>query len=152
MAVEVARARHSCHRDAGRIDMKVLDDGKAIDRLGAQAEMALALALQSDWDGAYHDLDAWMRWREEGHDIGCLEVRSTLHLGGCLILHKKDPDDSPFVLVTADPPRFNFVGWCFGREGKEDCNWRDVGYGRPCYYVSQDELRPIWTLRETIVR
>ena len=149
-AASVARKRHSCHRNADRKDMKVVQDGKAIDALGAQAEFALALALRAEWDGAYHELSDWWDWRDSGHDIGQLEVRSTKHTSGRLILHDKDPDDSPFVLVVAEPPSFCFVGWCYARDGKLKDNWIDVGYGRPCYYVPREDLRPIWELREAL--
>jgi hypothetical protein len=140
-AEEIACKRNSSQRDGQRADGKVLQDSLGIDIQGAEAELAVAKALKLPWDGSFLELDKWFDWREHGHDVSGLEVRSTKHKNGCLILHPKDKDEAIFILVLAyDRPNFTLVGWNYGREGKLKEYWRDVGYGRPCYYLPQDDL------------
>jgi hypothetical protein len=70
------------------------------------------------------------------------EIRGTMHADGCLILHDRDHDDRPYVLVTGRPPEFIVRGWLYGREGKQPAYWR-ADWRRPCYAVPQAALRPI---------
>lgn len=140
-AEAAAMKRNKSQRDGDRADGKVLDDSLGIDIQGAEAELAVAKAFKLPWDGEFLRLEKWFDWRNSGHDVSGLEVRSTYHKRGSLILHPKDKDDAPFVLVlTNDRPIYNLVGWNFGRSGKKSQYWRDVGYGRPCYYLPQDQL------------
>lgn len=140
-AKDIAYKRNRSQRDGQRADGKVLEDSLGIDIQGAEAELAVAKALKLPWDGSFLDLDKWMDWRTAGHDVSGLEVRSTHHSKGCLILHPKDRDDAPFILVlTHRKPIYELVGWHFGKMGKQSKYWRDVGYGRPCYYLPQNQL------------
>ena len=148
MASKVGLQRHRVHVQARRHDAKVLSDGEAVHVQGALAEYAVALMLGRKWDGKLFDNEDWLQWRDHGHDVDGLEVRSTKRPDGCLLLHPKDRDDAPFVLVIPESSLFTIRGWCFGREGKLPKYWRDVGYGRPCYYVPQAVLRPTSSLRE----
>jgi hypothetical protein len=144
LARNVALARNESQRQGNRKDGKVVADSLGIDIQGACAEMAVSKVFQLDWDGKFFELDRWMRWRVEGHDVSGLEVRSTHHQGGSLILHPKDPDYSPFILVlTHKKPTYIITGWAYGFEGKKKEYWKDVGYGRPCYYLPQNKLRNI---------
>lgn len=148
-ANQVAQKRNQVHRRAGRADGKVLADSLEIDKMGAAAELAVSLSLGFPWDGRLFSNDQWLIWRDTGHDTGPLEVRSTKHPNGRLILHPKDHDKSPFVLVRLHRfPVFDIVGWCFGEDGKQKPYWHDVGYGRPCFFVPNQELRPIDKLLE----
>lgn len=151
-AVSVGKRRHACHRDAARPDPVVRPNtGPLIDEQGACAELAVAFGLGVAWDGQYLPLEKWERWRLCGTDVSGVEVRSTTHATGSLILHPKDKDEAPFVLVTCpERPLYRLVGWCWGREGKRPSLWRDVGYGRPCYYVKQRLLRPLAELRAAL--
>jgi hypothetical protein len=125
----------------------VVEDSLGIDVQGAHAELAVAKGLGLKWDGQFFNLDEWFDWRTDGHDVSGLEVRSTHHPDGCLILHPKDKDDSPFILVlTHKAPDYLLSGWAFGHEGKKEKYWRDVGYGRPCYFLQQSKLRGMDTL------
>ena len=150
-AENIANKRNKSQRDGNRQDGKVLEDSLGIDIQGARAELAVAKGLKLPWDGDFRDLDNWFEWRESGHDVSGLEVRSTKHKNGCLILHPKDKDEAPFVLVLAyDDPVFVLVGWNFGYTGKKDKYWRDVGYGRPCYYLPQNELLDMELLKNRL--
>jgi len=147
LARSVALKRNRSQRDGDRTDGKVMEDSLGIDIQGAEAELAVAKGLKLPWDGAFLNLDKWFDWRTEGHDVSGLEVRSTHHKNGSLILHPKDKDEAPFILVITDEkPTYKLVGWNFGRAGKVQSNWRDVGYGRPCYYLKQNELKPMSAL------
>lgn len=144
LAADVGRSRNASQRVGNRADGKVLSDSIGIDVQGAQAELAVSRALNLPWDGKFKELEKWFDWRENGHDVSGLEVRSTHHVKGSLILHPQDKDQSPYVLVlTYKSPEFILAGWNFGFVGKERKYWRDVGYGRPCYYLPQKMLRPM---------
>ena len=141
LATEAGHQRNQSQRDGSRADGKVVEDSIGIDIQGAHAELAVARGLGLKWDGRFFDLEEWFDWRNEGHDVSGLEVRSTHHPHGSLILHPKDKDEAPFVLVlTYEKPTYVLAGWSFGSAGKKDKYWRDVGYGRPCYYLPQRQL------------
>jgi len=143
-AFDVALRRNEVNRGARRADGKVLSDSLKIDRQGALGELAVSLALPFPWDGKIFTNEQWLRWRQSGHDLGPLEVRATKHPTGRLIIHPRDPDDSPFVLVRLHRyPTLEIVGWCYGHEGKDRSYWKDVGYGRPCFYVPNQKLKPV---------
>lgn len=151
LAKEVAGKRNQVHRHVGRADGKVLSNSLEIDFQGALGELSVSLAFQIPWDGQFFSNRDWLLWRQAGHDTGPLEVRSTKHPNGKLILHQKDHDDSPFVLaLTWQSPVIKIAGWCWGREGKDLKYWRDVGYGRPCFYVPTAKLHSIDELRSLL--
>ncbi len=100
---------------------------------GCAAEMAVAKAYDLYWEPvarAPEDLAG---------DVSDLQVRSTWRENGRLILHKRDPGDAPFVLVTGKIPTFTIRGWILGREGKLVEFW-DGGDGRAAYFVPQHAL------------
>lgn len=102
---------------------------------GTLGEWVVAKALDRFWPGGAPELDT------EG-DIGDLQVRATARRDGCLIIHRGDLDDAPFVLVVGTPPTFDLPGWIKGRDGKRKEWWRkDVR--NPAYFVPQSALRPL---------
>ncbi len=146
-ARQVGRGRCEVHRKVGRHDAKVLPDGVDVSIQGCIGEKAVSKALSLPWDGKFFEDAQWQDWRLNGHDVSGLEVRATRHPKGCLLLKKKDRDDKPFVLALIDDlPNVKLVGWLYAHEGKKPRYWRDVGYGRPCYLVPQELLRPMETL------
>ena len=106
---------------------------------GAAGELAVAKATNTYWSGALGDYDA--------DDVGKLQIRTTHHTEGCLILHPDDADDRPFILVIGSLPSFRLAGWIMGRDGKAAKWWRD-GIARPAYFVPQADLRPMGELRQ----
>jgi len=143
----VAHRRNAENRRVGRRDGKVVANSIGIDLQGARSELAVAKALGLKWDGKFLRNEAWLKWRVEGHDVGPLEIRSTHHPNGRLLLHPKDPDESPFILVlTHKRPVYILAGWYFGRDGKKNEWWWDPGYGRPCYFVPREQMKPMSTL------
>jgi len=81
-----------------------------------------------------------------GEDI---EVRSTPHLNGSLILRDNDDPARRYVLVICDPMQgFEVKGWAWGHEAKTD-EWARTDEGRP-HWRYRGPLRPWNTL--TLVR
>jgi hypothetical protein len=143
-ARSVGQRRNKENRSVDRTDGKVLEDSLEIDVLGAEAELAVSRFLNIPWDGRFFRDAQWLKWRKGGHDVGPIEVRATLHKTGRLIVHPKDDDDAPFILVRASRrPIFDIVGWQWGGECKKEEYWQDVGYGRPCFYLPNNKLRPV---------
>jgi hypothetical protein len=66
---------------------------------------------------------------------------------GRLILHDHDKDDQPYVLVVGTAPRFELVGWCFGRDGKRPEYVHDPQGGRPAYFVPRAALSSMDALK-----
>jgi hypothetical protein len=77
-----------------------------------------------------------------GEDI---EVRSTPHLNGSLILRDNDDPGRRYVLVICDPMQgFAVRGWCYGYEAMTD-EWAKTDEGRP-HWRYKGRLRPWETL------
>lgn len=112
------------------------------DVVAAQAEMAVAKYLNLWWDVTIGRFDL--------ADVGgYFEVRCIKDPSHRMVLHEADKDESPYILVLAESPKFHILGWCYGREGKRRENWRAYDNGRRTgFYVKQCQLtRPIWELR-----
>lgn len=89
----------------------------------------------------------WMGGSIGAPDVGeKTQVRSTDRPDGHLLVHPKDPDDAPFVLVTGTRPVFVLAGWLLGRDCKQQKWWRE-NTGRPAFFVPQAALHPIEELR-----
>jgi len=102
---------------------------------GCLAEMVVAQHLGLFWDGNIGILSAG--------DVGDLEVRSTQHASGRLILHPKDKDESKYFLVTGVNGVYQIHGWMFGRDGKQNKYWKDPSQGRPAYFIPKNDLNDI---------
>ena len=114
---------------------------------GAIGEKAVAVACGLEWDGAIGDLSA--------RDVGALQVRTTTHRQGRLILHPADQDGEAFILAvlggaTAGYYLVELAGWIMARDGKVGENWCDpTGRGRPAFFVPRAALLPMSTVRPT---
>jgi len=103
---------------------------------GAAAELAFALWRGLEWSevaGDHHDVEG---------DVAHVQIRSTPYSNGRLIVHRTDPDDAPFVLLTGAAPSFTVRGWIWGRDAKRDQWWLEQ-FKRPAFFVPQDALRKI---------
>lgn len=97
---------------------------------GARGERVVAKMLGRPWDGNLGNLKA--------ADVGDVQVRTTTHKRGSLILHPKDGDDDLFYLVIDRSPHFDIIGSIRGRDGKQRRYWRDpTGRSRHAYFVPQ---------------
>lgn len=118
----------------------------ALNMNGCAGEMAVAKYLNLYWSGSVGNYNA--------SDVGgMVEVRSTTHDKGCLILHKEDKPGLPYVLCYNDPgtPVFDLKGWVWGKMGMDEKFWRDPQKtNRHAYFVPQHELFRVEELKEQI--
>lgn len=132
-------ARRRCRAiELGRKNRHDLQTGPelwAYDIRGAIGEAAVAKHFNRYWNGYAGDLKL-------AHDVGkSLHVR-TADPGRRLIVHKDDPDDGVFILVTGYDLEWTLIGWLLGWEAKQDQFW-DVRRRCPAYFVEQSALHPI---------
>lgn len=113
--------------------------GIELHRAGARGELAAAKVL-----GIAHHVERTFEEAKLGDLLGGVEVRTSRRPNGDLIIHPRDPDDRPFVLVRGPQgPSYEIVGWCMGRDGKRPEFWRDPARGRPAYFVPAKVLDDI---------
>ena len=105
------------------------NDSDHIDIQGCIAEYAVSLALDKEWIGFATD------FQNINADVGSnLQVRSTYHPYGNLILHPKDKDEQIFILVRLhDLPCVDIMGWALGKDIKQKRYWSEPVPNRPCY-------------------
>jgi hypothetical protein len=112
-------------------------------------------ADKSDWatdiDGALAEL-AFAKWRRVYYrpsnmslkepDVGRVQVRSTSHRHGHLILRPNDKSNAAqvFVLAITDAPDVRLIGWKFGVDCMCDEYWRDLEAG---WWVPQAALNDL---------
>ena len=126
---------------AGRADAHGAspEDGWTPHVEGSAGEMAVAKAFGMYWTGNMGELGA--------DDVGQLQVRTRSRHSYDLILHRRDPDDRVFILVTGRMPEYLIQGWIMARDGKRDEFWADPAKGRPAYFVPKSALRNVDELR-----
>lgn len=152
-AEEVAQAHAAGDaRNRNSRNMKFPDgavaDSRAIDPLGAVGELALSKHTGLPWWTylfTQAEFDNPALRPAGGRDVGHLDVRSTARENGCLILHKKDPDEVPFVLAYIKGRTVTLAGWVYAREGKVPSHWR-TNVPWPAFFVPPHKLRPMSTL------
>jgi hypothetical protein len=131
------RIRHLYRGSDDRHDAPSLDSGWQLDVQSVIAEFAVAKALGWYWPGAD---DAYQGFHSG--DVARLEVRSTSHLDGRLIVHDDDKDDAAYVLVVGLPPRLHLPGWIAGTDAKNHRYWNPAAR-TPAFFVPQTMLRPL---------
>ena len=104
------------------------------------AEMAVAKAFGCYWNTYPGE------FRELPGDVANLEVRSTKHVNGSLIVHERDKDDRPFVLVRGTMPRYEVAGWIMGVQAKKS-KWIRKIRKRSAYFVPANELHSLKHLK-----
>lgn len=98
----------------------------------AGAELALAKHLDRFW------ADSWAP--DYDGDVGPEQVRHTARADNRLIVHRADPDNVRFWLVTGELPSYRVVGHIAGRDAKRDEYWTDPNTGRPAFFVPHAAL------------
>lgn len=94
----------------------------------------------------------WVPSYERDKDVGDVagvQVRTTLHKNGCLIVNKGDNDYHHFVLVTGEGVVgrvWHVRGWMSGFDAKQDEFWTAKQPGRFSYFVPQSRLNPMEAL------
>lgn len=109
----------------------------ATDIDGAAAEMVVARYLGRYW--SFHSMNF------AGDDVtGGIQVRSTVHKNGCLIVRSHDNDDNIFVLVITEAPVYRIVGYMRGGDAKSPEFERQADErGVQSWWVPQNRLRDI---------
>lgn len=101
---------------------------------GALGEAAFAKATRRYWSGSVNTF-------KEGGDVGAIQVRTRSRPDFPLYVRPTDRDDDIFVLVTGELGNYEVVGWCFGREAKQDKYLVTNMKGwRPTYMVPAKDL------------
>lgn len=99
---------------------------------GCLGEYALSKYLDVHWAGKGVLRDP---------DVGEVDVRTAARNSHSLILHKEDPDDRVFWLLTGINGKYNVQGWLLGSHGKREEYWKDPsGQGRHAFFVPQSRL------------
>jgi hypothetical protein len=102
---------------------------------GALGELAVAKVLGLYWN---YGIGVF-----KGPDVADLQVRTTRHGNGRLLVHREDAGHARFVLVTGANGRYVVRGWIYGWLAKRPKYWTEPQPGRGCYAVPQEDLRPI---------
>lgn len=110
-------------------------DGWQTNIEGAIGEAVVAKLMDKWWSGS---LGNW-----QAADVGNLQVRTTKHKDGRLIVHPKDKDNDVFILVVGEAPTYDVAGWIRGIDAKSEMHWQDPKGGRPAYFVPRDALQPM---------
>lgn len=115
---------------------------------GIRGELAgnILLAPQK-WHAFHEEVDSAIPDYE--HGTLRLDVKTVTKPGYQLPV-QKDADPAMIYVLCTDwmYPQVDFKGWCYGHEAKKPENWSTLQAGRPCYAVSQDDLRPMLELFE----
>ena len=133
-AHEVATTRHRNNlRDRRTARYGYRGDPFRVHLHGALGEKAVAIAFGITWTGSIGDLSA--------SDVGALQVRTTTHPHGRLILHPSDKDNDVFILAVLDGSAVDLAGWIMARDGKVEAYWCDpTGRGRPAFFVPRKAM------------
>lgn len=146
-AAQMQRAMEAGRRRQENAERKGIPDahgfkgnGLEIHQKGCKAELAVAVALGFEEQWIEFALD----FKALPDDVPGLQVRSTSHHAGRLLVHKRDQDDKPFVLVRTDQePMFSIVGWIPGKDAKDPKYWKELQRGRPCFVIDTWDLHPL---------
>lgn len=149
---EAGIERHAMHRDRGRefacgFNRKKDNQQAHIDACKSELVVARLFDMVDEWV-AFTE-----RYWELPGDIGNgLQVRSTRHSHGRLLVHKPEERDKPdhaYILARVhDLPRVHVVGWLWGYEAQKEEYWIDLEPGRFCYVVPNTALSNINRLLE----
>jgi hypothetical protein len=144
-AAKVGMQRRVTSFREGKISLHGLgsEAGRTADIVGAMGECAFAKWLGVPWAPSVGESD-----RLTG-DVAGLQVRTTAHQRGCLILHERDVSAEPFVLMIGTMGAYRVAGWLFAHEGRQGKYWR-TDVRAACYMVPQEDLRAPESLREYV--
>jgi len=126
----------------------VTGDSRALDIQGARAEYAVAKYFSLPWSGRIFQAGELSEWRAKGgHDVGPLEVRSTIYRPRLnhMPMFKTDTKNVPYTFVIVhSPEKYELRGWVWGRDGMRNAYWYDPArFNQPYYCVPLHILRPI---------
>lgn len=103
---------------------------------GAAAELAAAKALGLYWSPSINTFKA--------PDVGEIQVRSTNHQRGHLLVRPNDSDEAVFLFLRGAYQHWDLVGMIRAREAKQPQFWRDGSDGEAgCWWVPDHALHPV---------
>ena len=104
---------------------------------GAMGEFVISKVLDKHWAGK----------GEPGEcDVSNVDVRTRSEHSFDLMLHPEDDGSRAFWLVTGFNGQYIVHGWIYGRDGKQECYWKDkANNGRDAYFVPKSQLNREWT-------
>ena len=122
------------------------DSGITNDIEAVAAEMAVAktLNIYPEWspsDGTRAVPGFDLKWNTTP-----LDVKSTKHLDGNLLIPKLHTDVRWYVLVRGQIPLYEIVGWIPAAQVKVRGTWTEQSH-KPCWTVEAGKLLPITTLK-----
>lgn len=101
---------------------------------GSIAEAALAKYLNVYWS----------KGEKSAPDVGDVDCRCTTYDNGHLEIHKSDPDDRKFYLLTGYNGKYIIRGWIMAKDAKQEKYWKVMQDGRkPQYWIPQSDLNPV---------
>lgn len=100
---------------------------------GAAAEMAYAKFRNKYWSASINTY-------QKAADVGRVQVRSSAHENGSLIVRPHDKDEDIYVLLIGKAPTFRVVGWQRGIEAKKSEWQRSPNGVHPAFFVPQSAL------------
>ena len=137
IAALVGCRRRAESKAQGRIDNHGLEksDFWGLDIEGAAAEMAYCKFRNQFWSGSVNSF--------KGADCGeNVQIRSTPHKNGSLIIRSEDSDNDFYVLLVGAAPTFYVCGWIPGAHGKDEEFARAPNGRPPAYFIPQHKLNP----------
>ena len=129
--IGVMRRLDSTHKGYDRLKHSAKST-LAYDIDGACAEMAVAKAMGCYWSGHIGSF--------KDPDVASIQVRSTNHADGHLIIRDNDQDKFAYILVITDCPHYKIVGGISGKKAKEKEKRDADNYGNSSWWISQEEL------------
>jgi len=112
---------------------------------GALGEMAVAKYLGVYWPASVNT------FRHEPDIPPNIEVRTRSKPNYQIVVRPNDDDTAIFVLARGQNQFFDIVGWITGRDAKRSEWLHDYGGRPPAYFVPDDALHGISTLREMMM-
>lgn len=97
----------------------------------------------------------WNEYAESLHGLADIEdwidVKGISNVNHRLILQKDDPDQWAYLLVSSHAhPRYEILGWVWGKMAKKSGITDPSKRGRPAYFVDRGLLRPVEELVDGI--
>ena len=112
-----------------------------IERLGEEVTGAAGELAVGKWSGRFF-VPSVGTFHRVPDCLGNVEVRSTRHSDGHLIVRDNDATDRRYILAIVGDDSVRLAGWMVGLEARRD-EWRRASQrsDRPAWWVPQGQLR-----------
>jgi hypothetical protein len=100
---------------------------------GARGEYAFCKAWNIHWPATVNNFS--------GADVGDkVQIRTRMNNRYELYVRPLDNEKHIWVLMRANPPHYEYVGWMYGRDAKKDEWLKTHGNRPPAHFVPNEEL------------